>query len=120
MIYETKINLKNKSKEELIELLKEALEINKKQQAELEKKDKRIIDLEYSLLDMIMQFADRPHKKGYEYNINTMGLSALELAFNTLNLDDPTPIKKANEIYENLQKQYFENKVNSCEQLERK
>lgn len=79
--------------------------------AEIEKKDKRISDLEYTLLDMIMQFADRPRKSGCEYFISTMGLSTLELAFSELNLDDPTPIRNANAIYEKLQKQYFEKKV---------
>lgn len=53
MIYETKINLKNRNKEELIDLLNETLEITKKQQVELaekdlelEKKDKIISELE--------------------------------------------------------------------------
>lgn len=39
MILETKINLKNKTKEELIILIEEDLAIINKQQAELEKKE---------------------------------------------------------------------------------
>lgn len=39
MILETKINLKNKTKEELIILIEEGLAIINKQQAELEKKE---------------------------------------------------------------------------------
>jgi len=74
-------------------------------------KDKRISNLEYALLDMIMQFADRPHKNGCEYAISTMGLSALELAFNELDLDDPTSMKIVNAKYNKLQKQYFERKA---------
>lgn len=88
--------------------IKRAVDYTFELNAELEKKDKRILALEYALLDMIMQFADRPHKNGCEYAISTMGLSALELAFNELELDDPTPVKKANEMYEKLQEQYFE------------
>lgn len=70
----------------------------------------RINDLEYALLDMVMQFADRPNIKGSNYALNTMGLSALELAFDVLGFDDPYPIKKAEEKYKILAKQYFERK----------
>ncbi len=99
--------------DDIQEILKKLLNLIKKQQAEIEKQNKRISDLEYALLDMVMQFADRPHKNGCEYDISTMGLSALELAFNELDLDDPTSIKKANKMYEKLQKQYFEKQVES-------
>lgn len=44
MIYETRINLKNKTKDELILFVEEGLQTISKYQAELEKKDK-IIDL---------------------------------------------------------------------------
>lgn len=94
-----------------LKMLHTVLNLIQTQQAEIEKKDKRILDLEYALLDMIMQFADRPRKSGCEYYISTMGLSALELAFNELDLDDPTPIKNVNAIYEKLQKQYSERKI---------
>lgn len=90
-----------------------AIDMIQKKQAEIEKKNKKISDLEYALLDMVMQFADRPHKNSCEYFISTMGLSALELAFSELDLDDPTPIKKANKMYEKLQEQYFEKQVES-------
>lgn len=42
MIIETKINPKNKNKEELIMLLNDSLQVIQKQQAEIEKKDKMI------------------------------------------------------------------------------
>ena len=77
---------------------------------EIEKKDKRTNDLEYALLDMVMQFADRPNIKGSNYALNTMGLSALELAFDVLGFDDPYPVKRAEEKYKILAKQYFERK----------
>lgn len=76
----------------------------------LKEKDKRINDLEYALLDMIMQFADRPNIKGSSYALDTMGLSALELAFDELGFDNPYPVKKADEKYQILAKQYFERK----------
>ena len=79
----------------------------------LKEKDKRINDLEYALLDMIMQFADRPNIKGSSYALDTMGLSALELAFDELGFDNPYPVKKADEKYQILAKQYFERK---CEE----
>lgn len=67
------------------------------------KKDKRIADLEYSLLDMILQFADEDKN-----SISTMGLSALETAFAELDLDDPMPIKEVHKVYKELAKKYFE------------
>lgn len=75
---------------------------------ELEKKDKRINDLEYSLLDMVMQFANRVKTKGCSYALDTMGLSSLETAFSELDFDDPMPVSKAEEKYKILEKQYFE------------
>lgn len=86
------------------------LSMLKEKDKEIEKKDKRINDLEYALLDMVMQFADRPNIKGSNYALNTMGLSALELAFDVLGFDDPYPVKKAEEKYKILVKQYFERK----------
>ena len=65
-------------------------------------KDKRIADLEFSLMDMVLQFADEDKN-----SINTMGLSALEIAFSELNFDDPMPIKKAHKIYKELAKKYY-------------
>lgn len=67
------------------------------------KKDKRITDLEYSLLDMILQFANEDKN-----SISTMGLSALETAFAELDLDDPMPIKEVHKLYKELAKKYFE------------
>lgn len=69
----------------------------------VKQKDKRIADLEYSLLDMILQFADEDKN-----SISTMGLSALETAFVELNLDDPMPIKEVHKLYKELAKKYFE------------
>lgn len=71
------------------------------------KKDKRIADLEYSLLDMILQFADEDKN-----SISTMGLSALETAFAELDLDDPMPIKEVHKVYKELAKKYFEERCN--------
>lgn len=88
-----------------------ALNMLKEKDKEMEKKDKRINDLEYALLDMVMQFADRPNIKGSRYALNTMGLSALELAFDVLGFDDPYPVNKAEEKYKILAKQYFERKA---------
>ena len=65
---------------------------------------------------MVMQFADRQNIKRSNYAINTMALSALELAFNVLGFDDPYPVKKAEEKYKILAKQYFERKLNSSGQ----
>ncbi len=45
MIYETRINLRNKTKEELILFVNEGLETIKKYQAELERKDKVINEM---------------------------------------------------------------------------
>lgn len=77
----------------------------------LEKKDKRISDLEYALIDMVMQFADRPKIKDYHYALSTMGLSALETAFAELDFDDPMPVAEAEKKYKVLVDKYFERKV---------
>lgn len=94
--------------------IQELEDMLKEKDKEIEKKDKRINDLEYALLDMVMQFADRPNIKGSNYALNTMGLSALELAFDVLGFDDPYPVKRAEEKYKNLTKQYFERKSEEC------
>ena len=73
------------------------------QQKEIEKKDKRISDLEFALMDMVLQFADEN-----EDSINTMGLSALEIAFNELDFDNPMNIKKVHERYKKLAQKYYE------------
>lgn len=75
-------------------------------------RDKRISDLEYALLDMILQFADEDKD-----SINTMGLSALETAFCELDFDDPMPIKEVHKLYKKLAKKYFEKR---CEDAENK
>lgn len=77
----------------------------------LEKKDKRISDLEYALIDMVFQFADRAKIKGCHYALNTMGLSALETAFAELDFDDPMPVAEAEKKYKILVDKYFERKV---------
>jgi chromosome segregation ATPase len=69
----------------------------------VKQKDKRIADLEYSLLDMVLQFADEDKN-----SISTMGLSALETAFAELDLNDPMPIKEVHKLYKELAKKYFE------------
>lgn len=69
----------------------------------VKQREKRITDLEYSLLDMILQFADEDKN-----SISTMGLSALETAFAELDLDDPMPIKEVHRLYKELAKKYFE------------
>lgn len=69
----------------------------------VKQKNKRIADLEYSLLDMVLQFADEDKK-----SINTMGLSALETAFTELDFDNPMPIKEVHKLYKELAKKYFE------------
>lgn len=74
----------------------------KKQQAELKKKDKRISDLEFALMDMVLQFADESKDK-----INTMGLSALEIAFSELDFDNPMPIKEVHKRYKKLAQEYY-------------
>ncbi len=60
MIYETKINLKNRNKEELIDLLNETLEITKKQQVELAEKD-----LELEKKDKIISEMSNAMAKNY-------------------------------------------------------
>lgn len=77
----------------------------------LKENDKRINGLEFALLDMVMQFADRPNIKGSRYALDTMGLSALELAFSELGFDNPYPVNKAEEKYKILAKQYYERKL---------
>lgn len=72
----------------------------------LTKQEKRISDLEFALMDMVLQFADESKD-----SINTMGLSALETAFSELDFDNPMPIKKVHEQYKKLAKQYFEKKA---------
>ena len=104
LIYKNTIPKISKAIETVLSMLKE-------KDKEIEKKDKRINDLEYALLDMVMQFADRSNIKGSNYALNTMGLSALELAFDVLGFDDPYPVKRAEEKYKILTKQYFERKV---------
>ena len=42
MIYETRINLRNKTKEELIMFVEEGLQVIQKYEAELEKKDRAV------------------------------------------------------------------------------
>lgn len=77
----------------------------------LEKKDKRISDLEYALIDMVMQFAYRPKIKDCHYALSTIGLSALENAFAELDFDDPMPVAKAEKKYKVLVDKHFERKV---------
>lgn len=82
------------------------LEIDKKMinlETEIENKNKRISDLEFALMDMVLQFADEN-----EDSINTMGLSALEIAFNELNFDNPMSIKEVHERYKKLAQKYYE------------
>ena len=69
----------------------------------VKQKDKRISDLEYSLLDMVLQFADEDKN-----SISTMGLSALETAFAELDFDNPMSIKEVHKLYKELEKKYFE------------
>jgi len=75
-----------------------------------EKQEKRISDLEFALMDMVLQFADESKD-----SMNTMGLSALEIAFSELDFDNPMPIKKVHEQYKKLAKQYFEKKAEESE-----
>jgi hypothetical protein len=60
----------------------------KKEIAELKAENERLED---ALEDMVNQFADYGMVKG-RLHITTMGLSALEHAFDVLGLDDPHPI----------------------------
>ena len=76
----------------------------------LTKQGKRISDLEFALMDMVLQFADESKD-----SINTMGLSALETAFSELDFDNPMPIKKVHKQYKKLAKQYFEKKAEESE-----
>lgn len=76
---------------------------NKELKAEIEKKDKRTSDLEFALMDMVLQFADEN-----EDSISTMGLSALEIAFNELNFDNPMSIKEVHKRYKILEKKYYQ------------
>ena len=71
-------------------------------QAELEKKDKRISDLEFALIDMVLQFADYDNEQ-----INTMGLSALEIAFAELDLCDSIDTKEVHKKYAELAAKYY-------------
>lgn len=82
---------------------------------ELQEKDKRINDLEFALLDMVMQFANRIKIKGSSYAFDTMGLSALELAFYELGFHEMYPVKRAEEKYKILEKQYFEKQAKEKE-----
>lgn len=70
---------------------------------ELINKDKRISNLEFALMDMILQFADENKD-----SINTMGLSALETAFNELNFDNPMSIKEVHKRYKELAQKYYQ------------
>ena len=70
--------------------------------SELEKKDKRISDLEFALMDMVLQFADESKDK-----ISTMGLSALEIAFSELDFDNPMSIKEVHKRYKKLAQEYY-------------
>lgn len=56
---------------------------------EIKKRDDRIAKLRYALADMVNQFAYVSHGMR-----STGGLSALELAFEALDLEDPHPISK--------------------------
>lgn len=76
----------------------------------LTKQEKRISDLEFALMDMVLQFADESKD-----SMNAMGLSALETAFSELDFDNPMPIKKVHEQYKKLAKQYFEKKAEESE-----
>lgn len=75
---------------------------------ELKKKNKRISNLEYALVGMIMQFANRPKIKDCYYALSTMGLSALETAFAELEFNDPMPVAEAEKKYKILVYKYFE------------
>lgn len=95
-----------KKLEEENENLKQAIKINQdlyetkcNKNKELEK---RISDLEFSLMDMVLQFADENKN-----SINTMGLSALEIAFGELDFDNPMPIKEVHKRYKKLAQEYY-------------
>jgi hypothetical protein len=92
-----------KRQTDLLQAIETVLNLIKTQQEELEKKDKRISDLEFALMDMVLQFADEN-----EDSINTMGLSALEIAFNELNFDNTMPIKEVHKRYKILAQKYYE------------
>ena len=93
-------------KEAKIERLKTARDNWKKtfQQSldDEKKKDKRISDLEFALMDMVLQFADENKD-----SINTIGLSALEIAFGELDFDNPMPIKEVHKRYKKLAQEYY-------------
>ena len=72
-------------------------------QIELEEKDKRISNLEFALMDMVLQFADENKD-----SINTMGLSALEIAFSELEFDNPISIKEVHKRYKELAQKYYQ------------
>lgn len=92
--------------DKIIKIMKDTIQ---KQLVELKNKDKRINDLEFALLDMVMQFANRIKIKASSYALDTMGLSTLELAFNELGFDEMYPVNKAEEKYEILEKKYYGN-----------
>ena len=94
------------STDEIIKTMKDTIQ---QQLIELKNKDKRINDLEFALIDMVMQFANRVKIKGSSYVLDTMGLSTLELAFNELGFDEMYPVNKADEKYKILEKKYYEN-----------
>lgn len=85
------INLEQQYKKEYIEA-----------KEEISKKEKRILDLEFALTDMVLQFADENKS-----SISTMGLSALEIAFTELNFNNPMPIKQVHYIYKKLAQEYY-------------
>ena len=91
------------------EVLQEYRDKITKLQKENEEKDKKIKDLEFALLDMVMQFANRIKTKGSSYALDTMGLSSLELAFNELGFYEMYPVNKAEEKYKILEKKYYGN-----------
>ena len=111
------VNIEDKTEREIemslymedmpFEEIKTVLNLITKLQKENEEKDKRINDLEFVLLDMVMQFANRVKTKGSNYALDTKGLSTLELAFNELGFDEMYPVKKANEKYKILEKKYY-------------
>ena len=101
--------LSNNDFKEEIEVYDVVLNIIDRLRKENEEENKRTNDLEFALLDMVMQFANRVKTKGCSYALDTMGLSALELAFNELGFNEMHPVNKAEEKYKILEKQYYEN-----------
>jgi hypothetical protein len=95
-----------KTKRDAMNLLHDAVELGRRiehQKAKQSYKLTQLIEYKSALVDMVSQFA-YPAEKNHKRVIHAGGLSALETAFKALNLPNPCPLKRFEQLEKELRK----------------